>query len=93
MLVARPADCGPDIAPPGHKMVLMPPIPGACAPGDTPAPLRDESASFSACRQSGQQVGDLLVHEGRVVAEGPTAEVRGAAADLEDAFLSLVASR
>jgi sodium transport system ATP-binding protein len=34
-----------------------------------------------------------IIHEGRVVAEGPTAEVRGAAADLEDAFLSLVASR
>jgi sodium transport system ATP-binding protein len=34
-----------------------------------------------------------IIHEGRVVAEGQTADVRGGAADLEDAFLSLVASR
>jgi sodium transport system ATP-binding protein len=31
-----------------------------------------------------------IVHEGRVVAGGPTAEVRGRFHDLEDAFLSLV---
>ena len=31
-----------------------------------------------------------IVHEGRVVASGPTAEVRGRHQDLEDAFLSLI---
>ncbi len=31
-----------------------------------------------------------IIHEGRVVAEGPTAEVRGRFQDLEDAFLALV---
>jgi sodium transport system ATP-binding protein len=31
-----------------------------------------------------------ILHEGRVVASGPTAEVRGGHQDLEDAFLSLV---
>jgi sodium transport system ATP-binding protein len=31
-----------------------------------------------------------IIHEGRVVAGGPTAEVRGRFTDLEDAFLSLV---
>ena len=33
-----------------------------------------------------------IIHEGRVVASGPTAEVRGAYQDLEDSFLSLVES-
>jgi sodium transport system ATP-binding protein len=33
-----------------------------------------------------------IIHEGRVVGTGPTAEVRGAHRDLEDAFLELVAS-
>ena len=33
-----------------------------------------------------------IIHEGRVVASGPTTEVRGAHHDLEDAFLSLVES-
>jgi sodium transport system ATP-binding protein len=33
-----------------------------------------------------------IIHEGRVVAGGTTAEVRGKSADLEDAFLSLVES-
>jgi len=32
-----------------------------------------------------------ILHEGRVVATGPTAQVRGAHRDLEDAFLELVA--
>ena len=32
-----------------------------------------------------------ILHEGRVVATGPTADVRGAHRDLEDAFLELVA--
>jgi sodium transport system ATP-binding protein len=32
-----------------------------------------------------------ILHEGKVVATGPTAEVRGAHRDLEDAFLELVA--
>ena len=31
-----------------------------------------------------------IIHQGQVVASGPTAEVRGARHDLEDAFLSLV---
>jgi sodium transport system ATP-binding protein len=31
-----------------------------------------------------------ILHEGRVVASGPTAEVRGAFSDLEDSFLELV---
>ena len=31
-----------------------------------------------------------IIHQGRVVASGPTAEVRGAHQDLEDAFLTLV---
>ena len=31
-----------------------------------------------------------IIHEGRVVASGPTADVRGAHQDLEDAFLALV---
>jgi sodium transport system ATP-binding protein len=31
-----------------------------------------------------------IIHEGRVVASGPTAEVRGARTDLEDAFMSLI---
>ena len=31
-----------------------------------------------------------IIHEGRVVASGPTAEVRGTHQDLEDAFMSLV---
>ena len=31
-----------------------------------------------------------IIHQGRVVASGPTAEVRGAHQDLEDAFLDLV---
>ena len=31
-----------------------------------------------------------IIHQGRVVASGPTAEVRGANQDLEDAFLALV---
>ena len=31
-----------------------------------------------------------IIHQGRVVASGPTAEVRGTAQDLEDAFLALV---
>ena len=31
-----------------------------------------------------------IIHEGRVVAGGPTADVRGGYADLEDAFLALV---
>ena len=31
-----------------------------------------------------------ILHEGLVVASGPTAEVRGAHRDLEDAFLELV---
>ena len=31
-----------------------------------------------------------IIHEGRVVASGPTAEVRGTHQDLEDSFLSLV---
>ncbi len=31
-----------------------------------------------------------IIHEGRVVASGPTAEVRGAHQDLEDSFLDLV---
>jgi sodium transport system ATP-binding protein len=34
-----------------------------------------------------------IIHEGRVVASGPTAEVRGAHRDLEDAFLELVEAR
>jgi len=33
-----------------------------------------------------------IIHEGRVVVSGPTAEVRGKFQDLEDAFLSLVAA-
>jgi len=33
-----------------------------------------------------------IIHQGRVVAAGPTQEVRGAFAELEDAFLSLVES-
>jgi sodium transport system ATP-binding protein len=33
-----------------------------------------------------------IIHEGRVVATGETAEVRGSHRDLEDAFLELVAS-
>ena len=33
-----------------------------------------------------------IIHEGRLVASGPTAEVRGQHRDLEDAFLELVAS-
>jgi ABC-type Na+ transport system ATPase subunit NatA len=32
-----------------------------------------------------------ILHQGNVVATGPTAEVRGAHRDLEDAFLELVA--
>jgi len=31
-----------------------------------------------------------IIHQGRVVASGATAEVRGAFKDLEDSFLSLV---
>jgi ABC-type multidrug transport system ATPase subunit len=31
-----------------------------------------------------------IIHQGIVVASGPTAEVRGEFQDLEDAFLSLV---
>jgi len=31
-----------------------------------------------------------ILHEGRVVASGPTADVRGAFSDLEDSFLELV---
>ena len=31
-----------------------------------------------------------ILHEGQVVASGPTAQVRGDRAELEDAFLSLV---
>jgi sodium transport system ATP-binding protein len=34
-----------------------------------------------------------ILHEGRVVATGPTADVRGAHRDLEDAFLELVEKR
>src|SRR5256885_5777411 len=33
-----------------------------------------------------------ILHEGRVVASGPTAEVRGAFGDLEDSFLELVSA-
>jgi ABC-type Na+ transport system ATPase subunit NatA len=31
-----------------------------------------------------------IIHQGRVVASGPTNEVRGGRRDLEDAFLALV---
>jgi sodium transport system ATP-binding protein len=34
-----------------------------------------------------------ILHQGLVVASGPTAEVRGAHRDLEDAFLELVETR
>jgi sodium transport system ATP-binding protein len=34
-----------------------------------------------------------IIHQGRVVASGPTAEVRGEHRDLEDAFLALVEAR
>jgi ABC-2 type transport system ATP-binding protein len=34
-----------------------------------------------------------ILHEGRVVASGSTAEVRGAGRELEDAFLELVGEK
>jgi sodium transport system ATP-binding protein len=34
-----------------------------------------------------------ILHEGQVVASGPTAQVRGTRAELEDAFLELVGAR
>jgi hypothetical protein len=34
-----------------------------------------------------------ILHEGAVVATGPTSEVRGSHRDLEDAFLELVETR